>query len=171
MAPGKGDLDRVEATAALPPWLANIRKIEDESGGDKPGPTLVLTVALDGKKIELGGNDLGLGISSVQTPERISLAMEVVKQGWIVRGNMKFATEAAATAFIATATQVQARIDSRVFKLALGEAAVHLIVNLSFARAGVRVSYATSMSIVDTRAVLALAAGYLDTYFRGAGPH
>ncbi len=170
-APAKGDLDLVEATAKLPAWLAGIRKIEDESGGDKPGPTLVLTLGLDGAKIDLKGNDFGLGVPSVQTPQRISLAMEVVKQGWVVRGNMKFDTEAQAVEFLAEVAKAQARIDTRLFKMALGEPVVRLVKNLSFAQAGARVSYATSMSIKDTREVLQLAAGYLDTYFRGAGPH
>jgi len=170
-APATGDLDKVEASVKLPPWLAGIRKIEDESGGDKAGPALVLTLGLEGKKIELGENDFGLGIPAVQTPLRISLAMEVVKQGWIVRGNMKFTTEAEATAFLTEAHQVQGRVDSRFFRLLLGEPAARAIKNLSFARTGPRISYATSMSIADTRALLAVAAAYLDTYFRGAGRH
>jgi len=170
-APATGDLDTVEATAKLPAWLAGIRKIEDESGGDKAGPALVLTLGFDGKKIELGENDFGLGIPSVQTPLRISLAMEVVTQGWIVRGNMKFATEADATAFLDEAKQVQTRVDSRFFELLLGEPAARMIKNLSFARTGARLSYATAMSIADTRALLTVAAGYLDTYFRGAPRH
>ena len=171
-APATGDLDQVEATVPLPPWLAGIRKIEQESGVDKAGgPALVLTLALDGKKIELGANDFGLGIPAVHTPERISLALEVVKQGWIVRGNMKFASEADATAFLAEVKHAQSRVDSRLFKLALGEPVVRVIENLAFARTGARLSYTTSMSIADTRALLALAATYLDTYFRGAAPH
>ena len=170
-APAPGDLDTVEATAKLPAWLAGIRKIEDESGGDKAGPALVVTLGFDGKKISLGDNDFGLGIPAVQTPLRISLAMEVVKQGWIVRGNMKFATEADATAFLDEAKQVQARVDSRFFKLLLGDAAARVIKNLAFARTGARLSYTTSMSIKDTRALLDVAAGYLDTYFRGAARH
>jgi hypothetical protein len=38
--------------------------------------------------------------------------------------------------------------------------------NLSFSRAGGRVSYATSISISDARAILAAAAQQLDAYFR-----
>jgi hypothetical protein len=170
-APAKGDLDQIEATAKLPTWLAGIRRIEDESGGDKAGPSLVLTLVFSGKKIDLHGNDFGLGVPSVQTPERISLAMEVVKQGWTVRGNMVFGTEAQAVDFLAEAAQAQSRIDTQLFRMAVGEPVVNMIKNLSFTHAGARVSYATSMSIADTRVLLDLAYTLLDARYRSLGWH
>ena len=125
----------------------------------------MVTLAFDGKKQEIT-NDFGLGVSSVQLPLRLSLAMELVKQGWVVRGNIKFSTEAEANAFLATANATKERImDSRLLKLAVGKPIVHLIENLSFQSAGTRLSYATSLSIVDSRALLAMAAQQLAAYF------
>ncbi|MCX5747358.1 MAG: hypothetical protein NT062_33245, partial [Proteobacteria bacterium] len=165
--PKKGDLDTVEASVKLPAWLAGIRKIEEESGGDKRGPALVLTLAFDGKKIDLQGNDFGLGVSVVQTPTRVSLAMEIVKQGWVIRGNISFKTDAEATGFLASITTVKERIaDSRALQMVVGKPIVHLLENLSFQRTGARLSYATSLSIADARALLAVAAQQLDAYFK-----
>ena len=163
--PAPGTLDQIEATGKLPPWLAGIRKIEAESG-DPRGPALVLTVGLGGQRMELGAYDFGLGVKSFPTPDRVSLAMEVVKQGWLVRGNMRFVSDAAATVFVTAATTVKDRIaNSKMHQLMIGKAASRVIANLSFARSGPRVSYTTSISIADTRALMAIAAQYLDGYY------
>ena len=161
-----GNVDTIEATGRLPPWLAGIRTIEAESG-DPRGPALVLTLALGGQKFELGDNDFGLGIRSITAPDRISLAMELVKQGWLVRGNMRFTSDAAATDFITAAESAKQRIaDSRALQLAMGKPVARVIANLRFARTGPRVSYTTSISIADARQILAVAAQQLDSYFK-----
>ncbi|HEU0035495.1 MAG TPA: hypothetical protein VFQ53_33020 [Kofleriaceae bacterium] len=169
VAAAPGSVDAIEATGKLPAWLAGIRKIESETG-DPRGPALVVTIGLGGQRIELGDNDFGLGVKAVQTPDRISLAMELVKQGWLVRGNMRFPSEAAATEFITAAETAKQRVaDSRVLQAAIGKPVARVIANLSFARTGARVSYSTSISIADTRAILAVAAQTLDSYY-GAPP-
>lgn len=169
-AAGRGNLDTVEATGKLPPWLAGIRTIEAESG-DPRGPALVMTLALGGETIQLGDNDFGLGISSVTTPDRISLAMELVTQGWLVRGNMRFTSDRAAADFITAAEAAKERIaDSRALQLAMGKPVARVIANLRFARTGPRVSYTTSISIADARLILAVAAQQLDTYFVSTPP-
>lgn len=166
-APAPGNLDTVEATGQLPPWVAGIRAIESQTGSTT-GPALVLTIALDGKRRDLGENDFGLGVKSFPTPDRGSLAAEVVKQGWLVRGNMSFASDAAAAEFVAAAEAARQRItDSRLLQAAIGKPAARVIANLSFARTGPRVSYATSISIADMRAIMSAAAQQLDTYFAG----
>jgi hypothetical protein len=165
-APAPGDLDAIEAKGKLPAWLAGIRKIELESGADQRGPALVLTLALGGKRVELGDDDFGLGIKSLPTPERVSLAMELVKQGWLVRGNMRFATGKAATEFIAAVETARERVgDSTAIQMVIGKPLARVIANLSFARTGGRVSYATSISIADARAILAATAQQLDSYY------
>jgi hypothetical protein len=165
-AAAKGKLDAVEATAALPPWLAGIRTIETESG-DKRGPALVVTAALPGKRRALPAMGLGLGVASIPTPERISIAMELVTQGWLVRGNLRFASDADAAEFVATVQRVQQLLSgSLVLQRIVGKPAVHVVASLAFARAGPRVSYATSVSIADARGLLAAAAQQIDQYFR-----
>ena len=47
----------------------------------------------------------------------------------------------------------------------IGKPIARVIANLAFARNGVRVSYATSVSIADARAILAAVAQQLDTYY------
>jgi hypothetical protein len=165
-----GDLDTVIATGKLPPWLTTIRTIEAESG-DPRGPALVLTLGGGGQKIELGDNDFGLGISSVTTPERVSLAMELVTDGWLVRGNMLFKDAAGATDFVtATETAKERVADSRALQLAMGKPVARVIANLRLVRTGPRVSYTTSISVADARLILAVAAQQLDAYFMQQTP-
>ncbi|HEX5057930.1 MAG TPA: hypothetical protein VFV99_01165 [Kofleriaceae bacterium] len=175
-----GNLDAIEAKATLPPWLAAIRTIEDETNevakpakpgepaakpDPKRGPALVLTLKGPSKRYNLP--DVGLGVTSAPSPGRVSLAMELVKQGWLVRGNIVFATEADAIEFVATAQKAQTTVtDSRILSgLLKKQHALNAITGLSLARAGARVSYATSVSIADARALLAVAAQTLDAYF------
>lgn len=168
-APAAGNVDTIQATGKLPLWLSGIRKIESESG-DPRGPALVLTMGLDGGKVSTGPFEAPLGIKEVQLPERISLAMELVKQGWLLRGNIRFKDAAAATAFVGQIQTVQSRVAgaSAVYSAILGKEAVRVITNFQFARTGPRVSYTTSISISDTRALMAVAAQYLDTYYKAA---
>ena len=97
-------------SSKLPPWLDTIRTIEQETveapkpdakpaekPDDKRGPALVLTFTGPGKRYKIP-DLLGIGVTSAPSPDRLSLAMELVKQGWLVRGNIVFATEADATA-------------------------------------------------------------------------
>ncbi len=103
--------------------------------------------------------DVGLGVSSLAVPQRLSLAMELVQQGWLVRGNVSFASEADAAEFAASLATAQHRlvvIDQLSHVLANNHV-LGLIQNLSLSRTGARVSYATSISIADGRAVLAAA--------------
>ena len=167
VTPTAGDPDAIVATAKLPAWLGAIRTIEKESGTDTRGPALVVTLALGGKRFDLGDNDFGLGIKTLPTPDRLSLAMELVKQGWLVRGNMRFVSEKEAIEFIAAAEAVRDRVgDSTAIQMVVGKPLARVVTNLSFARTGGRVSYATSISIADARAIFAATAQQLDGYFR-----
>jgi hypothetical protein len=169
-AAATGNVDNVVARVKPPPWIAGIRGIEAESGLDR-GPALVLTLALGGQTIELGDNDFGLGIKSVTTPDRVTLAMELDKNGWHVAGNMRFTSDASAASFITAAESAKQRIaDSRALQLAMGKPVARVIANLRFARTGPRVSYTTSISIADARMILAVAAQQLDTYFATTPP-
>jgi len=161
-----GRLDTVEATGTLPAWLQQIRSIATESGDDaapgSTGPALVLT--LGGAPLGTGPArtgryklpDVGLGVTSLPVPQRLSLAMQLVTQGWLVRGNIVFSTEAEADELATALTQIQHRLlDSRILSSLLAKQHVlDVIKNLSLARTGARVSYATSISIADARAVL-----------------
>jgi hypothetical protein len=168
----KGDLDAIEAKGKLPPWLAGMRDIEKESNGAEPkGPSLVVTLQLPGERIDLQGNDFGLGIKTFPTPTRVTLAMELVKQGWLAHGNMTFSSERAAKEFVTDVTLVKQGVaDSYVIKKVLGKPVVRVIDNLSFARTGGRVSYSTSVSIGDARSILNALGAQLDVYFDAQQP-
>jgi len=162
----RGNLETLEARGALPPWLDTIRTIEKESGEEPgKGPALVVTLAGDGKRIALP--DVGLGLTALPGPERVSIAVELDPKGWRVRGNIKLASEADAAELVRALQQAQQRVkDSRVLSAVLRTQHVYnAITGLSLARSGDRVSYATSVSIADARAVLAAAAASLDQYF------
>jgi hypothetical protein len=167
----RGPIDKIETKAKLPPWLQTIRTIEQESGDDKTkGPALVLTLAGPGTRYDIP--DIGLGITSLPSPQRISLAMELVPQGWLIRGNIVFGTEAEAKEFEQAVRDVQQRIvDSRILSgLLKRQHALNVVTGLSVARADARISYATSMSIADARAIMAAAAVTLDSYFSTQRP-
>jgi hypothetical protein len=167
-ATAAGELDKVEATDKLPGWLSAIRTIETESG-DARGPALVVTLGFKGKPFKLpDGMDIALGVKQVPMPERVSLAMELVKQGWLVRGNLRFASEQEATEFCTSLESVKQRvIDTKVLSEPLRrQHLLNALTGLSVQRAGVRVSYATSISIADARALMAAAAATLDQYYR-----
>ncbi len=166
VAPAKGRAEALEARGKLPPWLDTIRTIEKESGDDKRGPALVVTLAGDGKRYPVP--DVGLGVTSLPSPLRISLATELVGQGWLVRGNMSFATEADAAEVVAALEGARQRVvDSHVMSALLRrEHLLDIVKGMSLSRTGARVSYATSLSIADARMLLAAAAVMLDQYFR-----
>jgi hypothetical protein len=165
-AAAPGTLDASIAQGKLPAWLSAVRTIEKESGDEQRGPALVLTIGLGGQRVPLGDADFGLGIQSIPTPDRVSLAMELVKQGWLVRGNMRFGSEQDAIELIAAAEKIKQLVaDSRAIQAALGKPLARVITNLSFARTGGRVSYTTSISIADARIIMSATAQQLDGYF------
>ncbi|MEO8846869.1 MAG: hypothetical protein ABI591_07450 [Kofleriaceae bacterium] len=168
-----GSVNSIEAKGKLPAWLTGIRTITKESGDEKQGPALVLTVGEPpsntgpAKSGRYKLPEIGLGVSSLPVPQRISLAMELVKQGWLVRGNIVFANEADAAEFETTLDDVKTRItDSHLLSALLRKQhALNIVSGLSLARTGARISYATSISISDARAILSAAAQTLGGYF------
>lgn len=185
--PANAELDTVEAKAKLPPWLASVRAIERESGTDSRGPALVVTLGRprSGGDSSASGSSrapaplrrsnsgrvalpaIGLGVSSLPMPVRASIAMELVKQGWLVRGTMRFATEAEASEFVQSVRDIQHRVlDSLVLSTIVArQHGRNALEGLSLLQSGSGVSYATSLSIADARAVLAAIATQLVQYF------
>lgn len=173
LSSAKGELDTAEANAKLPKWLASIRAIEGESGKDAAGPALVVTLGRPrpGPGAETSGRlalpELRLGVASIPMPLRAAIAMELVEQGWLVRGTMRFATEPDATEFVQSAREVRRRIlDSFVLSAIVArQHARNAVEGLTLVQSGSGVSYATSLSISDARAVLAAAAELLAAHF------
>jgi hypothetical protein len=94
--------------------------------------------------------------------------MELVKTGWLVRGNIKMASEADATELEASIRALQQQVtSSTLLRLFLGRGkAFHAVANLQVARAGDRLSYSTSLSIADARGLLAFVAQTVAEYFK-----
>ena len=176
VAPATGNLDAIETKGVLPPWLGSIRTIEKESGDDaKRGPAVVVTLGnppvgtAPAKSGRYKIPDVGLGLTSLPVPDRVSAAMELVAQGWLVRGNIVFANEADAAELIASVQATQQRItDSHLLSALLRrQHALNAIAGLTLQRTGARVSFGTSLSIADARAVFAAVALTLGEYFQG----
>jgi hypothetical protein len=167
-ARASGDLDTVVARVKLPPWLAQLPTIEAETGTKPDGPALVLTLAPTSKRYDLP--DVGLDLASVPSPERLTVSLEFVKQGFIVRGNLKFRSEADAIEFVDSANRTRDRVlDSTILRGILNRARAFNAVNgLTLDRREARVSYATSVSVADADAILAIAAQYLKVWFAEA---
>jgi hypothetical protein len=163
--PLKGNIDTIETKAKLPPWLDFMRDIDKESGTDKRGPALVLTFAAVKQRYNFP--DVGLGVTTLPAPERMSLAVELVKQGWLIRGNIKFETDADAEEFEKAVKTARQRVEDSHLLAALlrKQHVLDVAKGLDIARTGDRVSYATSISIADARAVLAAAAAMEADYF------
>ncbi|HEY0255253.1 MAG TPA: hypothetical protein VGC41_27180 [Kofleriaceae bacterium] len=173
-AASSGSIDSIEVKGKPPAWIAGIRSITKESGDDKKGPALVMTVGeppSTTKPSKTGRYklpELGLGVRSLPVPQRISLAMELVKQGWLIRGNIVFANEKDATELVTTLEAVKTQItDSHILSgLLRKQHLLNVVTGLTLARSGGRVSYATSISISDARAILDAASQALGGYFK-----
>jgi hypothetical protein len=169
---GGHGLDHDAADADVPEWLRRVRTIETESGKDA-GPALVLTMAALAGRYQLP--DIGVGVTSVPAPERVTLALTIDKHGFVVRGNLRFRSVAAAKELVRSATTIHDRVmDSHVLQLVLRKSRVlNVIKGMSLVRTGRRVAYATSISIADARDLLAVAAQTVGDYYaaqRLAGP-
>lgn len=163
-APRSGELDTAEATVPLPAWLAAVQTIDREAG-EARGPAVILTVTATRARWKVP--DVGLGVTSVPAPERGTLAMELVKQGFVVRGNVKLASDAEAEELVlAVETARKAIGDSTFLQSVLRRAnAYNAVMGLSVKRTGSRVAYATSISIKDAEILMALAGAAVQEYF------
>jgi hypothetical protein len=163
----RGNLDRVEATAPLPAWLQSVRSIEKESG-DPRGPAVVVTLGFHPIRQKIpDGIDIAIGVKEVPLPDRVSVAMELVPKGWLVRGNLHFASDADAREFTTAVATIQQRVhDSSLLAGPLrAQHVLNAVTGLSLQQTGPRVSYATSLSIADARALFGFAATTLADHF------
>lgn len=162
LEPAPGDIDSAQAPPSeLPSWLADLPRIEDEAGAAS-GPALLVTIAG-----MLPPSYRAPYVGVLPLPERLTLALEVTQGGFYVRGTMSFPNEQRADAFVAAATKAKDELaESRLFKIMLTQAhAYNAVRGLSLRRNGTRVGYATSISVADSRAMMALAAQWTQQFF------
>jgi hypothetical protein len=167
--PAAGDLDGAAADpAALPAWLARLPDLEAESG-IPDGPALMMTLAPRGTRWQVP--DVGLHVRELPSPERMTLSLELDRQGFKVRGNLRFRSDADAVSFVERVETARATaLGSAVHRLALGRVkALNAVSGLTLARTGKRVSYATSISIADARILMTAGTTMIGGYFESAG--
>ena len=164
-APGApADLDAVRADeTALPDWLRRARSVEVESGLDR-GPIAVMSVS-GIKHTELDLPQVG----TVPVPVHAALAIEMAKQGFYLRGTLTFSTVERAQAFQRTLEAARSRLlDSTWGQLLLRNFhAYHALKGLTMRRRDARVTYATSISIADGKAMMILAADWARRFYAG----
>lgn len=156
------DLDAVRADeTALPDWLRRARSVEVESGIDR-GPIAVMSVS----GIKHAEVDLPQ-VGTVPVPVHAALAVEMAKQGFYVRGTLTFSSVERAEAFQRTLEATRSRLlDSTWGQLLLKNFhAFHALKGLTMRRRDARVTYATSISIADGKAMMVLAADWARRFY------
>jgi hypothetical protein len=166
--PADGKLDDAAADPAkLPGWLSRLPDLEGEAG-KTDGPALMMTLGPRSKTWDMP--DIGLGVTSLPAPERMTLSLEIDRQGFHVKGHLKFATEEDAKSFVEkTETARQAALESAAHTMVLKRAKIwNALKGLSMVRTDRRVSYSTSVSIADARVMSAAGILLVAEYFKAA---
>lgn len=149
-----GELGSFPDVAELPEWLAKIRSVGDESGKEDDGPVVVASLygVLDTLKIPM--------IGEIPTPERLSVAIDIAEVGFRVHGTMTFSSEERATTFETMVNEAKDRmVETAVGRRVLGQLqALNAAKGLTLTRRGKRMSYVSSFSNADAKAMLERAA-------------
>lgn len=161
--PRTGDLDRAARAIDLPPWLARAATISDESG-EPTGPALMVTAAnMFGDEIPM----VGVAGASIPAPEQATITLEIVDQGFLLRGNLRYPDDSAA----ATAQDAIERLrldlmNDRASRFVLERVgAVNPLRNLTLKRTGRRVAFSSSASVAEARAILGVVATFVTAHF------
>jgi outer membrane biosynthesis protein TonB len=164
--PAEGAIDMAMASEAdMPEWLARVPAVEEATGGPKQrGPVLMVTV-----QGLLPPRWRAPFLGEIETPRRMTLAVEIARGGFYVRGGMLFDSADQAERFIAAFGKAQADVTTTPLgKTLLGRFHLyHALRGLSFKRNGTKVAYATSISMADARGLLDSAAAQVRRFFEG----
>ena len=145
----------------LPGWLSRARSVENEAGVDSDVIAVVTVGGL--RRAEMAVPEFG----SVPTPVRFSLALEMAKVGFYVRGTLAFATPELAQQFEQQVNHGRRQMmGNRFTQLMLRNLhAFHALERLTLRRRGQLVTYATSISNADAKAGMKLAADWTRRFF------
>jgi hypothetical protein len=110
---------------------------------------------------------LPIGDATLPGPDRATITLEIDPQGFLVRGNVRFADDSAAATAADTIARVRLELLSdRWAKIGLGRAGMlNALEGLSIVRTGRRLAFATSISTADARVLLSLVANLVTNYF------
>ena len=146
----------------LPAWLAQVSTIEAESGVHD-GPALMLTASgMFPARIDLPMADVDL-----PGPQRATLTLTIDPAGFVVRGNLRYASEGAAATAADALVRAQRELTERALaRFTLGQVkAWNAVRGLTVQRTGARVAFSTSISTGDGRVLLARVADLLASRF------
>jgi hypothetical protein len=162
LQPATSPLDQAADPARLPAWLSRMQTIETESGTDD-GPALMVTAA----GMFPARVDLPLVAVRVPSPQRATLTLTVDRDGFVVRGNLRYPDERAAAAAADALVRAQRELmDSTLARIALKTArALNAVRGLTVQRTGSRVAFSTSISTGDARVLLARVADLVASHF------
>ena len=149
--------------AAGPPWLEQLARADAVATlPQEPGPALSATI-----QGLLPSVYQAPYIGVITPPQRITLAVELVESGFLVRGVMTFRNDDQADSFVAAIRVAQTNlVTGGIGRMLLQRAhAFHAVSGLSLRQRRAKVAYATSISIADAGALLDLIAARIATYF------
>lgn len=158
-----GDLDRPARDIDLPPWLARVGVISDQSG-EPTGPALMMTASnMFGDSIAL----VGAGGASIPAPEQATLTLEVVPKGFLVRGNLRYTDDSAAATAHDAIVRLRVELLDQYGSVPLlgGMPLLTVLRGLDIQRTGRRLAFASSASIADGRGLLELVGSLVKSHF------
>lgn len=162
--PAGAELGTLPAKGSLPPWMQRLPRLIGVTGTGSTiddGPAVALSVRGLPDEIEIPM------VGKLTAPEHMTAALQIHKLGFIVRGTMEFESAEQAAAFIDKVSRTRASLlASPVTAAPLRRFhAYHAVNGLTLKPIGSRVSYATSISVPDARAMMKLAASQTTRWY------
>ena len=161
LKPGSGNIQTVKAKkGASPAWIKKLPSLDKATSG-KQAPILLLSANSLPRRIRLPDGSI------VRPPKQASMAVELAKIGFYARGIMKFDDPEQANAFILEAEKRKVELDNNwAVRAVLSNLHVwHAIKNVQFKQNGPNLTYSTSISIADARALLSRAGDMAENFF------
>jgi hypothetical protein len=148
----------------FPPWLAKVPSLREQSGGEsKDGPIVVASFHSRRERLDVPM------VGELPAPERMSVALQLASTGFLLQGTMVFRSENAAAEFEATVKDGLARMTgTKVGRSLLAQVhALNTAKGLTLRRRGQRMSFVSSFSTADGKAMCEAAAQITERFYRG----
>jgi hypothetical protein len=163
--PRSGDVDAPAEPSMLPPWLKALPELSKATSTSDTPYAIVHIAALPARIAIPRGPVL-------RSPQQISLYLEPQTRGFVLRGKAVFASATAAQNFTKDVEAYRTEaMDSMLSKALLRQFQVYnLLVGLKLKQEGTMVSFASSLSIADARAIFDVAAEWSKGFFGRGQP-
>ena len=159
-APRVGALDEVVAPENLPAWVSKIEELAQATAA-KDAPWAIAHITKIPSVVQIPRS------VSVPGPERVSLYLESEERGFVLRGKAQFSSEARARMFSTGITKAQSDAMGSILTSTLLRQlqAYNAVKGLKLKQAGSTVTFATSLSVADMRAIFSVAADWARRFF------